>query len=363
MLGVLVVFGVWLAGNVRQNAAQTNIPLTYDYLDQPAGFPIAGNAFRPTQSVRDAIVVGLGNTVRVAVAGIVGATLLGTLVGIARLSSNWLVSKAAQAYVELLRNVPVLILILFSYLAVFLRLPRLEDAATVEGLLVLSVRAVAVPWARTDGRGVLVLAVLAVAIAAAVLVARWRRAVHDRTGRPARTGVAAFAAFVAVGAVGFLLLGGPVDVTAPKLEERALSGGISMPPEFAALLFALVLYTASHIAEIVRGSIQAVPKGQVEAATALALGPGQRMRLVVLPQAMRIAVPALANQYLNLTKNSSLAVAISFFELTKVTQVSIASRAPAVPSFGLLLVLYLGLSLVISAVTNVLNRRLALVER
>ena len=363
MLALVVAFGLWLAGNVRQNAEDTSIPLTFDYLDQPATFPIAGSSFRPTQSVQDAIVVGLGNTARVAVVGIVLATVLGTFIGIARLSTNWLVSKAAQAYVELLRNVPVLVLIYFAYVAVFLRLPRLEDATTIDGLLVLSVRAVAVPFARTDGQGWLVLALLAVALLAGVAASRWRRSVFDRTGRTAYAGVAAIAAFVVVVAIGFVALGGPVDVTAPRLDERVLSGGISMPPEYAALLCALVAYTASHIAEIVRGSIQAIPKGQTEAATALALSSGQRMRLVVLPQAMRIAVPALANQYLNLTKNSSLAVAISYFELTKITQVSIASRAPAVPSYGLLLFLYLGLSLGIAFIANVVNRRLALVER
>ena len=363
MLAFVVAFGLWLAGNVRENSEATNIPLSFDYLDQPATFPIAGSSFRPTQSVQDAVLVGLGNTARVAVAGIVLATVVGTLIGIARLSTNWLLSKAAQVYVELFRNVPVLVLIYFAYVAIFLRLPRLENATTIDGLLVLSVRSVAVPWVRSDGRGWSVLAVLAVAAVAAFLVRRWRQRVFDRTGRPAFGTSAAIATFVLVCAAGFVLLGGPVDLTAPKLDERVLRGGITMPPEYAALLCALVVYTASHIAEIVRGSIQAVPKGQTEAATAVGLSPTQRMRLVVLPQAMRIAVPSLANQYLNLTKNSSLAVAVSYFELTKVTQVSIASRAPAVPSYALLLLLYLALSLAIAAVANVVNRRLALVER
>lgn len=352
---------LWLAGNLRANARATNIPLGYDYLDQPAGFPIAGSAFRQTQSMRDALVVGLGNTLRVALAGIVLATILGTTVGIARLSTNWLVSKAAQAYVELIRNIPLLVLIVFTYLAVFLRLPRVEDATTIDGLLVLSVRTVAVPWMRADGPAVLVL--LAVAVAAAYGVRRWRRGVQDRTGEPAHAGIAAAATLVVVVALGMFALGGPVEVTAPRLVDRRVVGGITMAPEYAALLTALVLYTASHIAEIVRGSIQSVPKGQTEAATALALSPAQRMRLVVLPQALRVATPALSNQYLNLTKNSSLAVAISYFELTKITQVSIASRAPAVPSYALLLVIYLLLSLSISAITNLVNRRLAVVER
>lgn len=352
-----------MAGNVRANARATNIPLTYDYLDQPAGFPVAGSSFRQTQSMWDALMVGLGNTVRVSLAGIVAATVLGTLIGIGRLSTNWLVSKAAQAYVELIRNIPLLVIIVFTYLAVFLQLPRIEDATTVDGLLVLSVRAVAVPWVRTHGDGLAVLALLLVAAVAAYGVARWRHAVEDRTGQPAFAGLGATGTFALVAVAGLVALGGPLDVTAPRLEERRVVGGITMGIEYAALLSALVLYTASHIAEIVRGSIQSVPKGQTEAATALALSPGQRMRRVILPQAMRVATPALGNQYLNLTKNSSLAVAISYFELTKITQVSIASRAPAVPSYALLLLIYLVLSLAISAVTNVVNRRLALVER
>ncbi len=154
-----------------------------------------------------------------------------------------------------------------------------------------------------------------------------------------------------------------MSISGPSVGGRQIIGGITMLPEYAALLASLVAYTSSHIAEIVRGSIQAVPKGQVEAASALALSPSQRMRLVILPQAMRIAVPAIGNQYLNLTKNSSLGVAISYFELTKITSVSIGNRAPAVPSYAVLLAIYLVLSLVISALVNIANRRLELVER
>ncbi|MBA2283016.1 MAG: ABC transporter permease subunit [Acidimicrobiia bacterium] len=364
VLAAVAAFGLWLAGNLRANSEATNIPLSYDYLGQPARFPIAGSSFRIEQNVRSAIIVGVGNTARVAVVGIVAATLIGTLIGIARLSTNWLVSKAAKTYVELVRNVPLLVIIIFSYKALFLQLPRPQEATRIEGLLVLSVRDIAVPWSRVaEGKAPAVLGVLVVAGLAAWLVARWRRSVFDRTGQPARAGVASTAAFVVITAAGFVALGGPVDVTSPQFDEGVVSGGIRMSPEYAALLFALVLYTSSHIAEIVRGSIQAIPKGQTEAATALALAPGQRMRLVVLPQAMRIALPALTNQYLNLTKNSSLAVAISYFELTNITKLSIANRSPAVPSYGLLLVLYLALSLTIAGITNLVNRRLAVGDR
>lgn len=353
---------LWLVGNVRANARDTGIPLTLDYLDQPSNISIPGSAYRPTQSMLDALGVGVGNTVRVAVLGVVLSTVLGTVLGISLLSTNWLLARAARVYVEIVRNVPVLVIVVFSYLAVFLRFPRLEDSTTVAGLVVANVRGVSVPWLRTERFGA-VLAVLVVAVVAGAATSRGRTRQRDRTGArtwPVTSGLAVAGVVVAAG---LLALGTPVRVTTPELVGRRIEGGITMLPEYAALLAALVAYTSSHIAEIIRGSIQAVPKGQFEAATALGLSGGQRMRLVVLPQAMRIAVPSLGNQYLNLTKNSSLAVAVSYFEATKVTQVLNANGAPAVPSFVLLLLIYLVLSLTLSALVNVANRRLALVER
>ena len=192
-------------------------------------------------------------------------------------------------------------------------------------------------------------------------MARWRRAVADRTGRPARSGLWAIPAALVVLVLAWIVLG--LGGTAPELDGRRVFGGITMTPAYFAALLALVAYTSSHIAEIVRGSIQAVPRGQGEAGDTLALSAFQRMWYVVLPQAMRIAVPPTGNQYLNLTKNSSLAAVISFPELTKVTQLAVATRAPAVPSYTLLLLIYLAISLLISLVVNLANRRLAIVER
>jgi general L-amino acid transport system permease protein len=204
---------------------------------------------------------------------------------------------------------------------------------------------------------------VAVGLAAVVAwaVARWRRAMADRTGRPARTALWAGAAGAAALVVAWLVLG--LGVTTPEIDGRRVSGGITMTPEYFAALAALVIYTASHIAEIVRGSIQAVPKGQSEAANALALSGFQRLWFVVLPQAMRIGTPPIGNQYLNLTKNTSLAAVISFPELTKISQLANSNRAPAVPTFMLLLGIYLALSLIISFLVNLANRRLAIVER
>lgn len=201
----------------------------------------------------------------------------------------------------------------------------------------------------------------AIAIAAWWLVARWRHSVFERTGQPSRAGLYGGSAFLVIIVAGWVLLG--ASVTLPEVDGRQIAGGIRVDPSYFAVLIALVIYTASHIAEIVRGSIQAVPKGQGEAASALALSGFQRMWNVILPQAMRIAIPPLGNQYLNLIKNSSLGAGFAYFELTNVTQVTVGNGSPAVPAFFLALIFYVVLSLITSAVVNVANRRFKLVER
>jgi len=361
LIGVIAV-AAYLGNNLLNNMRRIGIQTNLDYLDQPAGFTIPGSSFRRTQSRMDAVMVGLGNTLRVAVAGIILATVVGTIVGIARLSRNWLVRTGARLYVEFVRNVPLLVIVIFTYLAVFLRLPRIEDSAEALGGIV-SVRGVWIPWYEGGDRFATWLLLLAVAAAGAWGVRRWRQRVQDRTGDRAFGILYGLGVFAVGATVSAVALGGPIDITIPDRDGRLVSGGIRMAPEFAALLGALVVYTASHIAEIVRGSIQSVDRGQNEAAQALALSGPQRMRLVILPQALRVAIPPLANQYLNLTKNSSLAVAIAYVELTKVTGDLIGNGAPAPQSYGFLMLLYLMISLVIAAITNLVNRRLRLVER
>lgn len=358
---LIAVLYVW--SNYQTNSQASRVPTGFDFLDQPANFPIAGSDFRTTQPVKDALGVGVANTLRVSIAGIVLATLIGTLVGIARLSKNWLVSKAAGVYVETLRNTPLLILVIFAYLAVALRLPPVSEAATPLPGFVASVRGIGVPWYRIDGSGWPVAGVLLAALLAAIAVRRWRLHINERSGARAHTAWWMAGTIVAVAVVGQLALGTPISGSLPRVDGRMVIGGAVMSPEMFALLTALTLYTASHIAEIVRGSIQAVPKGQGEAASALALSNGQRMWYVILPQAMRIAVPPLANQYLNLTKNSSLGVAVSYMELTKVSRTAIANASPAIPMLVVVLSMYLVLSIAISLLTNLLNRRLKVVER
>jgi general L-amino acid transport system permease protein len=360
VVGAVVAAVLLLISNVRSNSERLGIPTGYDYLDNPAGFPIADSDFNQRQPVSDAIRIGVINTLRVSLIGIVLATVLGTLIGMARLSHNWLLSSAARVYVEVIRNIPLLLIVTFSYAGIALvALPRITEAWEPLGIMVISNRGVAVPWHDASGWGLV--AIGAVGLGAAWLVARWRRRRADRTGELARSGLWGFAAFVVVAAAGWLLVG--AGVTVPELAGRGTTGGIRMSPEFFAILFALVVYTASHIAEIVRGSIQAVPRGQAEAANALALSGFQRSWYVVLPQAFRIAVPPLGNQYLNLTKNSTLGSAVSYFELAQVTSISVANGAPAVPSYLLTLLIFLVISLLLSVAVNVVNRRLALVER
>lgn len=361
VFGLLAALVYWLFGNFQRNTADSGIPTNFDFLANPASFAIPGADFDSNESVRNAYVVGILNTIRVAVVGIILATILGILIGIGRLSKNWVVRKITTVYVEVLRNLPLLVIMTFTFLGVVLQvLPRIENSWVPLGLLVVSNRGIGVPWYQ-DTSGLSLLFVLFVGFLGWWLIARWRHSVSDRTGEASRASLYGGGFFIAVLVIGWLLLG--ASYTLPVVDGRQIAGGIRIDPSYFAVLIALVIYTASHIAEIVRGSIQAVPLGQGEAATALALSGFQRMWNVVLPQAMRIAIPPLGNQYLNLIKNSSLGAGFAYFELTNVTQVTVGNGSPAVPAFTLALVFYIILSLIASSFVNLANRRFKLVER
>lgn len=361
VFGLLAALVYWLFGNFQRNTADSGIPTNFDFLANPASFAIPGADFDSNESVRNAYVVGILNTIRVAVVGIILATILGILIGIGRLSKNWVVRKITTVYVEVLRNLPLLVIMTFTFLGVVLQvLPRIENSWVPLGLLVVSNRGIGVPWYQ-DASGLSLLLVLFVGFLGWWLIARWRHSVSDRTGEASRAGLYGGGFFIAVLVIGWLLLG--ASYTLPVVDGKQIAGGIRIDPSYFAVLIALVIYTASHIAEIVRGSIQAVPLGQGEAATALALSGFQRMWNVVLPQAMRIAIPPLGNQYLNLIKNSSLGAGFAYFELTNVTQVTVGNGSPAVPAFTLALVFYIILSLIASSFVNLANRRFKLVER
>lgn len=361
VFGVVAAIAYWLLSNYRTNTASSGIPTSFDFLTNPASFTIPGADFSGREPVRNAFVVGFLNTIRVSVVGIVLATVLGVLIGIGRLSKNWVVNRLSTVYVELFRNLPLLVIMTFTFLGVVLQfLPRIDESWTPLDWFVLSNRGIGVPWYEGTS-GYSLTGVLVIGSVGWWLIARWRQSVFERTGAPSRAGLLGGGFFVLTLVVGWVILGG--SLTLPAVDGREIAGGIRVDPSFFAVLVALVIYTASHIAEIVRGSIQAVPKGQGEAATALALSGFQRMWNVVLPQAMRIAIPPLGNQYLNLIKNSSLGAGFSYFDITGVTQITVANGSPAVPAFFLALILYVVLSLITSVFVNFANRRVRLVER
>jgi general L-amino acid transport system permease protein len=361
LLGVvLFLLGLW--ENLTTNLRVQGIRTDFGYLQQPAGFAIADADFRPSQSIWDAIKVGAVNTIKVSLLGILLASLIGVVVGVARLSTNWLVRRSAAIYVETLRNIPVLVIILFWWLAVLLQLPAIRRAVDLD-VIVISNRGLVGPGLEQTAALTGFLLVAAFGVATAVAVAIWRTRVFDRTGQPHHRVLWSGSLLALVLVVGFFLFDRPVGISLPERGELATTGGFRLSPEYAALLVGLALYTASHIAEIVRGSILAVARGQTEAANAVGLSGFQRLRFVILPQAFRISVPPIANQYLNLVKNSSLGVAIAFPEVTRVTRIAIGQQAPAPQSILVLMGVYLFFSLVIASVMNLINRRLTLKGR
>jgi general L-amino acid transport system permease protein len=253
------------------------------------------------------------------------------------------------------------VILTFTVLGLVLQaLPRIQEAWTPLDVFVISNRGMGLPWYENVS-GTSLLLVFLVGVVGWWVLARWRHGVSEQTGEPSRAGLYGGLFLVGTFVTGWFLLGG--SVTYPFIDGLQIAGGIGVDPAFFAVLIALVIYTASHIAEIVRGSIQAVPKGQGEAASALALSGFERMWTVILPQAMRVAIPPLGNQYLNLIKNSSLAAGFGYFDITNVTQITVGNGSPAVPAFTLALVFYVVLSLMTSALVNTANRRFKLVER
>lgn len=367
---VLVVLGIrQLLSNLVTGLEDTGISTSFDFLDAPTGFRIADSNFTPDSPSSELFLQGIKNTALVAVVGILLASVIGLLVGVARLSSNWLLAKLATVFVETLRNIPPLVVIIFFFAAMFRdALPAIREARRVgspvgdDTALLLSNSTFAVPSLVRESAFGAWLAVLAVAGAIAVALWIWRTRVEIATGRPARRVALSGGLLLAAVVLGLLLLDA-LSMSWPTLEANRVAGGFRFTTAYAALTLALALYTASHIAEIIRGSIQAVAKGQFEAAEALALTGFQRYRFVILPQALRIAVPPTINQYLNLTKNTSLAVAIGYPDLTNLTKSLIGNGKPAPQSILILMSIYLVFSLVISLIVNVLNLRFQLAGR
>ena len=352
--------------NLRANMAARGIPTGFGFLDDPARFDI-GQAlipFSPTSSNLDVLWVGLLNTLLVAGLGLVFATVLGFALGGARLSRNWLIARLAAIYVEAVRNVPLLVQLLFWYNAVLKGLPGPRQSLALFGSAFANNRGVFVPApAPGPGFGAVALAA-AVGVVVAVAAVLWARRRRRDTGRS--TPVSAVVALACLGlpALTAAVYGAPLAFETPALKGFNFVGGLRMTPEFAALLVGLSTYTAAFIAEIVRAGVLSVPKGQVEAAAALGLRPVPTRKLVVMPQAMRVITPPLINQYLNLTKNSTLGVAIGYPDLFSLFAGTVLNNTgAAVQIMFITMGVYLVFSLATSAIMNAYNARLALAER
>ena len=358
LIGVILLLAI-LYTNMLKGLRGLGLTLNLNFLQNEAGFDISeGIPYEPTDTYLKAFWVGIVNTLKVSSVGIVCATLLGLLFGIARLSSNWLIRTIATAYVECFRNLPLLLQILFWYTAVVAQLPRVRESISVFGSAFINNRGVYLPspeptsglkvWMGFLGAGLLLAVIL--------YVVRWRHL--QRLDRPGFRAKWALPVFLIVAVCGwFLTPNRPFTLDFPALQGFNYRGGMRFSPEFSALLIGLSVYTSAFIAEIVRSGIQSVVKGQREAAGAIGLNEGQTLRLIVLPQAVPIIVPPLTSQYLNLAKNSSLAVAIGFPDLFSVGNTIMPQTGQSIPVFTMIMVSYLIMSLTTSAAMNWYNRR------
>ena len=360
----------WLAygaiTNAADNLARARVATGFDFWNSTAGFDISQTLIPyTTQSTYGrAFWVGLLNTLLVASLGIVFATIIGFTIGILQLSKNALVSRLAAGYVEIIRNLPLLLQLLFWYNAVLKALPPLRESLTIPGGAVLNNRGLFLPRPTFGGAIDVVLGALALGVIGAVAFRYWARRRQALTGQQSPVIVVSLLLIVVLPLVVFAAMGFPVTFQMPQTGRFNISGGIEILPEFAALLFGLSIYTAAFIAEVVRAGIQAVSQGQTEAAYSLGLRPGPTLRLIVIPQAMRVIVPPLTNQYLNLTKNSTLAVAIGYPDLVQVfTGTVLNQTGQAVEVVAVTMAVYLTISLITSGLMNFYNRRFALKER
>jgi len=365
LLGVAGLF-IEIALNTAANLKAQNIATGFGFLDKPAGFDISQTLipYSSTSTYGQVFWVGLTNTLLVAVLGIVLATILGFVIGLSRLSANWLVARLATVYVETVRNVPLLLQLLAWYFTLLISLPPPQANFRLPLGIGVTDRGIYLPapvW--QPGFGYVLLALLA-GITGAVALGLWAKRKRLATGEQVPVFWYGLAAVVAPPILMFLALGMPLSFKVPTLGRYNLEGGIVLLPELLALLLGLTLYTAAFIAEIVRSGIEAVPRGQKEAARALGLRPWQVQRLVVIPQAMRVVIPPLTNQYLNLTKNSSLAVAIGYPDLVSVFAGTVLNQTnQAVEVILITMGVYLGISLLTALGMNWFNARMALVER
>jgi general L-amino acid transport system permease protein len=364
VVAIVVAIIAWLWWNTVHNLSARRISTGFAFLGREAGMPIVDTwlPYSPKDTYLRAFIVGITNTLRVAVIGIVLATVIGTLVGIARLSANWLLSRLAAIYVEALRDIPLLLQLLFWYV-LMQGLPAARQAwRPVEGVF-LSNRGLVVPSIALETANLWVLLVAVIGLVATYFIRKRLVAQQMLDGKPRHGWPYALFLVVGIPALLSFLLGASWSITFPELRGFNFVGGLTLAPEYFALLIALVTYTSAFIAEIVRSGIQAVPRGQWDAAKALGLRRSFVLQKIVMPQALRVIIPPMTSQYLNLTKNSSLAVAVGYQDIVSIANTTLNQTGQAIEAIALIMMVFLTISLGISFFMNWYNARIALVER
>jgi general L-amino acid transport system permease protein len=365
-LAVTVAVGLAIFENTQANLRRLGIASGFGFLSSPSGFDIIQTLipYSATSSYGRVFWVALLNTLLVSAMGIVLATLLGFVIGVARLSKNWLISRLALVYIETFRNIPLLLQIFFWYFAVLRAMPAPRQSLSAGDAVFLNIRGLYLPAPLVQPGFGWVVAAFGIAVVSAWLVARWARLRQRSTGQQFPTLSVSLALLFGLPLLTFWLAGSPLVWQVPELQGFNFQGGWVVIPEMASLLLALTVYTAAFIAEIVRAGIQAVSHGQTEASFSLGLNSGMTLRLIILPQALRVIIPPLTNQYLNLTKNSSLAAAIGYPDLVSSFAGTVLNQTgQAIECIAITMAVYLTISLLISLAMNWYNRRVALVER
>lgn len=367
---VLVLAGVFLLAcylvhNTLVNLERQKIASGFGFLQKESAFEIGESPipYSAADTYGKALLVGALNTIKVSFVGILLTLVFGTVIGIGRLSSNWLVSKLASAYIEVLQDIPILLQLFFWYAIFYEALPPPREALNpVAGVFVCN-RGLVFPVPSADPSHKFMFLALAAAVVVVWFLRRWARARRERTGLPFPVFGVSAALIAGLPLAVWLCFGAPLEMDAPRLTGFNFQGGQAVSPEFAALLLGLVLYTAAFVAEIVRAGIQSVGRGQREAAMAMGLRPPRVLHLVILPQALRVIVPPLTSQMLNLTKNSSLAVAIGYPDFVSVANTTMNQTGQAVEGVAMIMAVYLFFSLSTSGFMNWYNKRIRLVER
>ncbi|WP_226037366.1 amino acid ABC transporter permease [Aquibacillus saliphilus] len=361
----VLIIGVFFINNALNGLARQGMEVGFGFLNGTASFNITETLidYQPTDTYKRALLVGILNTIKVSVIGIILATFIGVFVGISRLSTNWLVQKLAGLYIEIFRNTPLLVQIFIWYFAVFLQLPQVKESITI-GSFHLSNRGASIPWFEANSGTFVWTILLILGIVAAIVLWRTKLKSQVQSGKRKYPFVYALGSIIAALVIAYIITQqGPANVTVPILGNFNFEGGHTLTPEFLAILIGLTVYTATYIAEIVRAGILSVSKGQVEAAKALGVKGSTTMRLVIFPQAIRIIIPPVTSQYLNLTKNSSLAIAVGYADLVFVGNTTLNQAGHAVEMILIMILVYLSLSILTSWFMNFFNKKTQIVER